>query len=108
MDQSYIEKLILDGSLEVSGITESGDLTYSFKEGLEQKHPEIYKQLSKLLYDHITMFWQHGFLEFDMTEIDPVISLTEKIYDNEALSKLSEIERINLNIVINTLSDRQQ
>jgi len=107
MDQSRIEDLILDGSLEVSGMTDSGDITYTFKQVLEERHPDIYKEVMRLMYQNIAMFWEKGFLNFDFSESDPLVTITDKINDSDALESLSEMEKINLQIIVKAFASRQ-
>ena len=102
MDSSMIETLILDGTLEVSGMTESGQITYSFTEKLKDTHPEIYEQMTKLTYKSIARFWELGFLEFDISHPDPIVTITDKAFDPEALEQLDEIEKLNLVLIIVT------
>jgi len=43
--QALLEHLIMQGAIEMSGINESGEMTYSITDKLEEVHPELYTEL---------------------------------------------------------------
>ena len=106
MDYEKIDELLLNGSLEVSGITEDGSFTFVFTNKLKENDPETYAAVTRHFYSLIAKFWEMGFLEFDISESNPLVRLTDKAFDREAISQLSEMERINLNLVIQGLSQQ--
>lgn len=104
MDSSKIDELILNGGLEVSGITEDGNFTFVFTDKLKEVDPEVYEAVITHFYSIITKFWEMGFLEFDIADENPFVRLTEKVFDKLEIDKLSEIEKINLNLMIQALA----
>lgn len=106
MDYEKIDELLLNGSLEVSGITEDGSFTFVFTNKLKENDPDTYAAVTAHFYSLIAKFWEMGFLEFDVSEENPLVRLTDKAFDRQAISELSEMERINLNLVIQGLSQQ--
>lgn len=102
MDASILDELILNGSIEVAGVLDDGNFTFRFTKKLKENNPEIYKQVVNFFYQQVAIFWEKGFLNFDFSEQDPFISVTEKVYDEEALNSLSAIEKINLDLIVST------
>ena len=43
--QALLEHLIIQGAIEISGINESGEMTYSITDKLQDVHPELYAEL---------------------------------------------------------------
>ena len=43
--QALLEHLIIQGAIEISGIDQSGEMTYSITDRLQDVHPELYMEL---------------------------------------------------------------
>jgi hypothetical protein len=43
--QALLEHLIIQGAIEISGIDQFGEMTYSITDKLQEVHPELYMQL---------------------------------------------------------------
>jgi hypothetical protein len=43
--QALLEHLIIQGAIEISGIDQSGEMTYSITDKLKEVHPELYIEL---------------------------------------------------------------
>jgi hypothetical protein len=43
--QAVLEHLIMQGAIEISGIDQSGEMTYSITDKLQKVHPELYMEL---------------------------------------------------------------
>ena len=43
--QALLEHLIVQGAIEISGIDQSGEMTYSITDKLQEVHPELYMEL---------------------------------------------------------------
>lgn len=87
-DDNWIEKLILDGAIEVAGVDENGELLYSFTEKLKQIDPKLYDKAFASMYDDARMLWMKGFIEMDITEANPIIHLNRKSFIKEEIEKL--------------------
>lgn len=103
MEPNRLEQLILNGTIEVAGMTDNGEFTYRFTKKLEENEPELYKEFLDFVYRQVSIFWEKGFLDMDMSEEDPQVRLTDKAFDQEAMESLSEMEKINLNLIISTM-----
>jgi hypothetical protein len=106
MHPTKIDQLILDGSLEVSGMLDDGNFTFKFTSKLKEKNPEIYEEVMRFFYSQVMFFWEKGFVSFNISEEDPAISVTEKAFDKEAVSTLTPMQQINLNLIIETMTKK--
>jgi len=43
--QALLEHLIVQGAIEMSGIDQDGEMTYSITDKLQEVHPELYMEL---------------------------------------------------------------
>jgi hypothetical protein len=85
-----IDKMILTGAVEVSGIDQAtGEFLYSFTDKVSQVMPEIYRRHLDFIHQEIMYFWERGFLNIDdVGKSNPSISITEKAFDEQALASL--------------------
>lgn len=108
MDYQKIDELILDGSIEVSGMTDDGNFTFKFTDKLKENNPEIYEEVIKFFYSQVMFFWEKGFINIDIQEENPLVGLTDKVFDQDALQELSPIQRLNLNLIMQSMLDADQ
>lgn len=93
-----IEDLILDGVIEVSGIDmETGDPLYNFTSKLKDYDPELYNIHNNYFFQDLTNLWEKGFVNIEFFQEDPTVTITEKVWDEEEVSKLNTEERHSLN-----------
>jgi hypothetical protein len=99
-----IDKLILNGGLEVAGIDiETGEPLYNFTEKLLEVNPELHKEILEY-FSHETMsLWSEGFLDMDVTEKNPMVSLTPKALDEEEIKKLTKDKQYTLKEIIRVI-----
>lgn len=85
-----IEKLILEGALEVGGIDiESGEILYNFTGKLKEVMPELYNEHLNFVNSEIMFLWEFGFLSIDnMLDDNPRVNLTLKAYDQDKIKEL--------------------
>lgn len=85
-----LEQLILEGAVEFSGVdSDTGEMLYNFTDKLQEISPMLYDEHLNNIENEIMYFWQHGFLSMsDITETNPLIRLTTKAFDQEALVSL--------------------
>ena len=97
-DNPSIEELILSGVIEVSAVdSETGEFLYTFTDKLKELLPELYAIHINHIHNEIMYFWEKGLVYIDdITSNNPSISLTEKSFDEEALSQLSPSKRESL------------
>ena len=103
-EEEIMEKLILNGALEISGIDmETGEFLYNFTENLAKVSPAIYKDMNNYFYTEMMTLWENGFVEMDITETNPNVKLTDKILDHEAIKKLDKDSQHSLKEIIRIL-----
>jgi hypothetical protein len=85
-----IEDLILKGAIEVAGLDEfSGEFLYNFTPRAKEIMPELFRDHMEKVYRYIMFFWEKGFVEIrNITELRPIVYLTEKAFDEDALDEL--------------------
>jgi len=49
--------------------------------------------------------WEKGFLNMDVTLVNPKVSVTDKVFDVKSIIKLSESERFTLKDIMNKMSE---
>lgn len=103
-EDDQIERMILDGSLEVSGIDqETGEFLYTFTEKLAEQYPELYNEAQTYFSKEMMFLWENNFVSMDITDSNPLVSLTEKALDKEEVSKLSPEVQAMLKEVVRVL-----
>ena len=87
---SLIEKLILVGAMEVAGIDSvTGEFLYGFTPKLRELDPRLANEINGTIQNGILDLWADGFLDIDMSKEEPTVRLTEKCFDDFAVSSLS-------------------
>lgn len=108
MDEEYriIEDLILQGALEVAGIDlETGEPLYNFTHKLKTINPALHNEFSKYFSSETMALWEYGFLDMDITNINPVVRVTKKAFDPESVAKLSKGHQYTLKEIIRVLME---
>jgi hypothetical protein len=90
IENAIIDKLILEGGLEVGGIDiESGEILYTFTNKLKEIMPELYNEHLNFVNSEIMYFWERGFLDIDdLLEDNPKVTINEKALNQEEIDKL--------------------
>ena len=92
-----IDHLILEGGIEVAGVDpESGEMLYAFTPKVKEIMPELYHDHLNFVNDELMVLWEKGYVDINFLMDDPLISLTEKSYDQYEVDKLSKQERWSL------------
>ena len=88
-ENEMIEKLILEGALEVAGVdSEDGSLLYSFTPKIEQVMPELYHDHLNRVNAEILSLWERGYVYIDFLAKEPIVTITNKSFDPVEMSKL--------------------
>lgn len=101
-----IEKLILDGGLEIVGIDESGEPLYSFTPKLKILMPELYSEHLNSVNKEVMNLWEKGYVNIDLLSEDPIITMNEKSFIYEEILKLSKEEQWHLSEVKRLLGNK--
>lgn len=89
IDQA-IDKLIELGAIEVDGIdSETGEFLYKVTSKMQYINKELYDAHLDAIYGDTMYFWEKGFVDIDdITSNNPIITLTAKAFDQNAISQL--------------------
>lgn len=97
-EQDSIDYLILNGGIEVVGIdSQVGEFLYSFTPKIKDLMPELYEEHIRDVNFHILDLWEKGFLNINLMEDDPIVSISAKSLDLKEISSLSEEDQWHLN-----------
>lgn len=99
-----INEMILDGIIEPSAMDmETGEMLYSFTDKAREVMPEMWHHAQQVFNDTIMFFWEQGFLNINMSDEDPVVSVTPKALDQAEVAKLSREHQQALRIILEAL-----
>ena len=90
-DLSKLDELILNGGLEIAGLTESGSFLYKFTDKLKDIDPELHSHMMSTMYDQIMFLWENGFITMDVTQENPTVSFTKKAFDPQSVNALPQL-----------------
>jgi uncharacterized protein YjgD (DUF1641 family) len=103
-DSELINKLILDGGIEVAAIDqETGEFLYSFTPKIKELMPNVYEEHIETVNSEVMNLWEKGFLNIDLFESDPIITITEKALNKKNVKTLSKREQWSLLEIIRLL-----
>jgi uncharacterized protein YjgD (DUF1641 family) len=92
-----IEALILSGALEVSGIdSKTQEPLYSFNPKIQKIMPELYREHLNEVNRNIMILWEKGFLDVSLLESDPLVTLTNKAFNDVEIQKIPIEEQVSL------------
>lgn len=108
INQDIIDKLILEGALQVAGIdSETGDFLYQFTPKLKEISPILYNEHVNHVNGELMKLWEKGFLDINIADENPIVKLTEKSLDEVELSKLSKEDRWSIEEVKRLLKSQE-
>lgn len=102
---SKLDELILNGGLEIAGLTESGSFLYRFTDKLKDMDPDLHLHLTTTMYDQIMFLWEKGFITMDITQENPRVSFTKKAFDPESVNALPQFIKVNLKLLMQSMMD---
>jgi hypothetical protein len=103
-EERIIDSLILDGGLEVSAMDEdTGEILYSFTPKIKDLMPDLYQEHIKTVNSEVMNLWEKGFINLELFEKDPMITITPKALNKEEIERLSKQERWSLFEIIRLL-----
>ena len=103
-EEKIINELILDGGLEVAAMDEdTGELLYSFTPKIKELMPDLYQEHIENVNSEVMNLWEKGFINLDLFEKDPIITITPKALNKEEIQGLSKQERWSLFEIIRLL-----
>jgi hypothetical protein len=103
-EDKIIDSLILNGGLEVAALDEdTGEMLYSFTPKIQKLMPDLYQEHINTVNVEVMNLWEKGFLNLDLFEKDPIITITPKALNREDIEGLSKQERWSLFEIIRLL-----
>ena len=104
-----IDAMILKGLIEVSSIdAETGEFLYRVSDEIIEAMPGIREDTANMFLETLDDLWVKGFISMDKTLDNPIVSLNEKSFDEEEVSKLSFQERVTLYTVMDALKIKDE
>lgn len=103
---NYLDDLILQGAIEAVGIDgDSGELLYNFTPKLMEVDNKLYTKMMNHFHDEIMSLWEKGFISMDVTDKNPLVTLTPKALDILQLSELDIDEQRRLNEIVKKMME---
>jgi hypothetical protein len=78
-------------------------MLYSFTPKIQQLMPDLYQEHINTVNVEVMNLWEKGFLNLDLFEKDPIITITPKALNREDIEGLSKQERWSLFEIIRLL-----
>jgi len=89
-DQDAITHLILKGALEVAGVdSANGELLYTITPKMKEIMPQIYEDHIGQVNKQLLNLWEKGYVNIDFFSEDPLVTISKKGLDKQALSELT-------------------
>lgn len=100
-DEEFIDQLILQGAIEFAGVDPvTGEFLYNFTDKLRDVDSNLHSKFVDAFRQEVTLLWQKGFLDMDITKPNPVVRLTPKAFDEKEVNRLPKELRVNLTNII--------
>ena len=108
-EESMFEDLILSGALEVAGVDiDTGEMLYNFTDKLKNINPKLHNEFSTYFSTEISGLWENGFIEMDITEKNPMVSLTKKALDEKEVNRLDKQKQYTLKEIIRVIMNNRR
>jgi hypothetical protein len=96
-EEEIIDYLILNGGLEAAGIdSQTGELLYAFTPKIKEIMPELYQDHISSVNTEVMGLWEKGYINIDLFQKNPVITLSEKALNKQDVDKLSAKDQWSL------------
>jgi hypothetical protein len=97
IEEEMMDYLILNNALEVVAVdSETGELLYSFTPKIKEIMPELYEDHISSVNTDVMGLWEKGYININLFQKDPIITLSEKALDKEEVNKLSQKDQWSL------------
>lgn len=107
-EEDLFDELVLQGGLKFSGVDPiTGQNLYIKTDKLKVLNPELDKEISNFFSETMMSLWQKGFIDMDVTEEEPMVSIAEKSFDAKQLESLDQHERLALLSAMKIISDKK-
>jgi hypothetical protein len=107
-EERILEQLILEGAVEVAGIDlETNEPLYNITAKMQDIHPALHDEFINYFSQETMTLWEFGFISMDVTDKNPMIRLTPKALDKDAVNKLDKEHQYTLKEIIRILKPKQ-
>ncbi len=97
IEDQIILELVEKGALEITGTDEeTGEIIYKVTDKMKEVNPLLFEEHQNHVHDETMFLWETGFLNIDVTEANPVVRLTPKAFNPEAVAGLPLLKRLAL------------
>lgn len=106
-DDFILEELILKGAIEIAGLDlETGEPLYNITHKMKDVHPSLHNEFTNYFSQEAMALWEFGFISMDITLKNPIVSITPKALDPDAVSKLDKNHQYTLKEIIRILKSK--
>lgn len=96
-EEEIILELVKKGALEVTGTdAETGEIIYKVTSKMKDINPLLFKEHQDHVHDETMFLWEQGFLNINVTEANPIVKLTPKAFNPDAIISLPLLKRLAL------------
>lgn len=105
-NDDILDYLIQNGAIEIAAVDENGELLYAFTPKLKTFLPELYHEHLNKVNKDVAHFWELGFLNVDWFSDSPIVTLTEKAFNQKEIAKLSLDDRYIITEIKRVLTEK--
>ncbi len=103
-----VDNLILNGGLEFAGRdTETGEPLYRTTDRLKDLDSKLSEEISLYFSDMTLKLWEKGFIDMDVTDRDPMVTLGPKSFNPDSIKSLEKNERVVIEEIIRVLHNKK-
>lgn len=107
-EKEIIDHLLLSGAMQICGVDEkTGEFLYQFTPKLKEVMPDLYREHLNSVNSEVMNLWESGFVNVDLLSDSPLVTLTEKAFDKDEISKLSKQDQWSLSEVKRVLLSKE-
>lgn len=107
-EDKFFEDLILSGALEPAGMDlDTGEMLYNFTDTLKDVNPQLHSEFSRYFSMEISGLWENGFLDMNVLDDNPSVTLTSKALDPEQVAKLDKDKQYTLKEIIRIILNKE-
>lgn len=93
-EKEIMDRLVVAGALQMAGVdAETGEILYQFTPKLKEIMPELYHEHMNYVNNELMGLWEKGFVDMDLMSDNPIVALTEKAFDQDAINTLSKSDK---------------
>lgn len=97
IEDQIILELVEKGALEIVGTDkETNEIIYKVTDKMKEVNPLLFEEHQNHVHDETMFLWENGFLDIDVTEVNPIVKLTPKAFNPDAVARLPLLKRLAL------------